>query len=446
MSARLSDLERLKEMLNDELISREEFLKLKAEVLSETPEPAETAEQGSRVSKSTSDRVTSGGSKGPKHPNLGSSLYRIAFGLGIASIFLGGFFGLLAWATVGISVWALYTLNDPNRRWMAWTGLALGIVFSFFNAYQNGHLDSLFTEDDSASASLSSSSSSTFVDGITLAEFERNWQDVLAVIEPNESEKWALEAKDTSPTSFELRLSGLTGPTFVRGSLSGEGHMENVGVHTLYAPDGEEGHAAETNEFLTAWEILCYTLDGRGTSTECAQEVGDGMGYSFQVLEDWDRYHEPIVPGGDSIRAEYVRDGVHWELLVSYGGISVSASLGTTAMPEPTTIARTTTYPENLIVDEIQDYSSSVLGFEVSTDSATTLASVRSICPDIDQREAAGEANPVLSLWLAIENEVPEVGFRKIAAFEIDEAVVHYCPEYQTLWSGVKAELGELLG
>ena len=46
MPSRFDDLERLQKMLNDELITREEFSTLKNELLSEAPESAETREVG----------------------------------------------------------------------------------------------------------------------------------------------------------------------------------------------------------------------------------------------------------------------------------------------------------------------------------------------------------------------------------------------------------------
>lgn len=143
MSTRLTDLERLQKMLNDELISPEEFSKLKAEVLSQIPETAGTVEEPPGSQAPNSDPAASIDSIGEQKQKI-PTLYKVALGLGIASALLGGFFGLLAWVTVGFSVWALYSLKDSNRRWMAWTGLALGIVFSLSNAYLNGHLDSLF--------------------------------------------------------------------------------------------------------------------------------------------------------------------------------------------------------------------------------------------------------------------------------------------------------------
>jgi len=73
----------------------------------------------------------------------GPTLYWVSLGAGVVSVFLGGTFGLIAWATVVLAVVALSTMKIPVGRWMAWTGLALGIVFSFMNLYLNGQLDGL---------------------------------------------------------------------------------------------------------------------------------------------------------------------------------------------------------------------------------------------------------------------------------------------------------------
>lgn len=55
MSSRLKDLERLQQMLNDELITHEEFSTLKDELLSEAPESAETCEKGRHSPEPNSD-------------------------------------------------------------------------------------------------------------------------------------------------------------------------------------------------------------------------------------------------------------------------------------------------------------------------------------------------------------------------------------------------------
>ena len=55
MASRFDDLERLQKMLNDKLITREEFSALKDELLSEAPESAETIEKGRHSPEPNSD-------------------------------------------------------------------------------------------------------------------------------------------------------------------------------------------------------------------------------------------------------------------------------------------------------------------------------------------------------------------------------------------------------
>ena len=120
---KIERLERLSKLFDDGKLSADEYETLKRQVLEEsapTPEqsgPPPTA-QSPPQQEAPERQVTPG-------------LYWAALVLGIASVFLGGTFGLVAWATVAVSAWALYSLKVDFRRWMAWTGVALGIVFSF---------------------------------------------------------------------------------------------------------------------------------------------------------------------------------------------------------------------------------------------------------------------------------------------------------------------------
>lgn len=75
--------------------------------------------------------------------NRTPTTYKVSLGLGIASLFLGGTFGLLAWVTVFISGLALLNESTRHRRWMPWVGLGSGITYSIVNAYLNGHLAGL---------------------------------------------------------------------------------------------------------------------------------------------------------------------------------------------------------------------------------------------------------------------------------------------------------------
>jgi hypothetical protein len=76
--------------------------------------------------------------------------YKLALCVGVLSILLGGTFGLLAWATVVVAVWALAATKVSARRWMAWTGLGLGVLFSVVNLYVNGHLDAILKNQPDA--------------------------------------------------------------------------------------------------------------------------------------------------------------------------------------------------------------------------------------------------------------------------------------------------------
>ena len=75
----------------------------------------------------------------PRQPSHG--LYVTCLVLAIASVFLGGTFGLLAWGTALSGVVALVR-EPPNhrQRWMAWTALGSGIAFSLVNAAMRGYL------------------------------------------------------------------------------------------------------------------------------------------------------------------------------------------------------------------------------------------------------------------------------------------------------------------
>lgn len=136
MSNVYETLERLARLLDEGKLTRDEFDSLKREIMS-TPDSAAmhvgSHEPGAR--ETTQPRT--GESGAPMDGGLVPQIYKWAFGLGLASVFLGGTFGLLAWATVALSGWALYSTRSKRGRWMAWVGLALGLVFSLMNIYLN---------------------------------------------------------------------------------------------------------------------------------------------------------------------------------------------------------------------------------------------------------------------------------------------------------------------
>lgn len=137
MTDKLAQLERLNKLLDEGRISESEYTDLKADVLNESG-----GEQVATHSPDDSAEPRPAPTPAPTRADT-PAIYKVALGAGIVSIFFGGTFGLLAWATVAIGAWALYSVKVDSRRWMAWTGLALGVVFSLMNLYLNGHLDAI---------------------------------------------------------------------------------------------------------------------------------------------------------------------------------------------------------------------------------------------------------------------------------------------------------------
>lgn len=146
MSDKLSQLDRLNKLLDEGRISESEYTDLKADVLNKPGVEQATHSMGD----SSDPRSTL-----TQTPTQGDtpSIYKIALGAGVVSIFFGGTFGILAWATVAIGAWALYSVKAEKRRWMAWAGLALGILFSLMNLYLNGHIESALDIGEEAPAS-----------------------------------------------------------------------------------------------------------------------------------------------------------------------------------------------------------------------------------------------------------------------------------------------------
>ena len=256
--------------------------------------------------------------------------YKVAMALGVASILIGGTFGLLAWGAVAVGAWALYAApREPHRRWMAWTGLALGILFSLVNAYLQGHIGSAAANDVASIPEVAATDgSASFVEGMTISDFESNW---IALVSSNEAgERWSLTQVRAKPDYVHLGLRGLASPaTNIDAYMDPQrGHVERFTLYMLNVMVGEPGFAAEIEDFITAWQLLCYSLDGPNGPSRCADEVAEGLGYTFAEILDWTEFHDPIPIGGEGGHfARYERDGVHWQLGIANNGMTVSAGL-----------------------------------------------------------------------------------------------------------------------
>jgi hypothetical protein len=65
-------------------------------------------------------------------------LYWASLGGAVLSVFFAGIFSPIAWVTVGVAGAALAKVKDQNMRWMAWSGLAVGVLFSMIGIVTSG--------------------------------------------------------------------------------------------------------------------------------------------------------------------------------------------------------------------------------------------------------------------------------------------------------------------
>lgn len=73
------------------------------------------------------------------HPK--SSMDTTALVLGIASVFLGGSFGIVPLSTLGLSIYALTGIPKPREGiWKSWVGLTLGILYTLVYLANYGYL------------------------------------------------------------------------------------------------------------------------------------------------------------------------------------------------------------------------------------------------------------------------------------------------------------------
>ncbi len=138
MSSRIDDLRDLARMLDEGKITQVEYEVVKTEILEapadewgEPTPPLETAEPGEGIE--TPDVPTDDSSQPPDWISFAKEippLYWSAVGASILTVFFAGSFTPIAWVAVAVSVTALVRVKSRQMRWMAWTGLIVGGVFS----------------------------------------------------------------------------------------------------------------------------------------------------------------------------------------------------------------------------------------------------------------------------------------------------------------------------
>lgn len=136
-STKIDGLERLAKLAETGRISEDEYVQLKSELIASDPSP-DAFEEAASAPIETPPHAEVQETRQPAPPTPG--IYHGALWMGIASIFLGSTFGLVSWATIGLSIYALTTTTAKHSRWMPWTGLVLGVTYGYINLYLNGYI------------------------------------------------------------------------------------------------------------------------------------------------------------------------------------------------------------------------------------------------------------------------------------------------------------------
>lgn len=160
MSSRLEDLRGLAQLLDEGKITQNEFEVVKTEILEASPDEWATPGSSNIASKNgeakadlngstpTMDEQEQHGPVAESEPTTGPdwlvfvkgipTVYWAAMGATVVTGLYGGSFAPIAWVTAAVGAYALVTNTVENGRWMAWTGVAAGVLFSLVAIFFSG--------------------------------------------------------------------------------------------------------------------------------------------------------------------------------------------------------------------------------------------------------------------------------------------------------------------
>ena len=107
-------------------------------------------------------------------------LYWASLGCALLSVLLGGTIAPIAWITAAVSIVALFMVKEKGMRWMAWTGLAVGLLFSMFGLFASSS-DDVAVAEPLATASADSAAPAEIPVGslgIEFADLKEGWNAV----------------------------------------------------------------------------------------------------------------------------------------------------------------------------------------------------------------------------------------------------------------------------
>ena len=267
VSSRLEDLSELARLLDDGKITQREFEVVKTELLeapveewADTPmevealiidgedAEVETVPAGIPVEEGESENDEA--ATDPDWLVFAKQipqLYWASLGAAVLTLFLGGTFAPIAWIAVAVSAVALIRVKDEGMRWMAYTGLALGLLFTTFALFASGEE---VVEAPPLAATASGSETVSEVPegslGIEFADLKEGWN---AVPDPPLIVTGITTSPEVGPLdSFLYRFDDAA-------VLAGAYNPADGHVYALMAKVGI-GHEARANMFVH----LCYLL------------------------------------------------------------------------------------------------------------------------------------------------------------------------------------------
>ncbi|MGH8915939.1 MAG: SHOCT domain-containing protein [Acidimicrobiia bacterium] len=228
-------------------------------------------------------------------------LYWASIGAGLLSVFFAGSFSPLAWATAVVAIVALVRVKDPNMRWMAWTGLAVGVLFSLLGMANSGSAGSVDAGPLPATSSEPEELEEIPVGslGVRFADLEEGWN---ALDEPPYILKGISTTPEAGPLdSFIYRFDG--------GAVLAGAY--NPSDDYIYALMGRAGVSHEASSSM--YVHLCYLLypgtqdcfdayvDESGVFGKTAAELANAD-HSSSWLYDSNEWRLEIANGIETLR------------------------------------------------------------------------------------------------------------------------------------------------
>jgi hypothetical protein len=312
LSSRLDDLRDLAQMLDEGKITQTEYEAIKTEILeapaedwAPAPSPApEAAEQGA-----VAVVVEDAPDNEPGVPDSAASaqdwltfakeiptLYWAAIGASVLTVFFAGSFQPLAWATAGLAIVALVKVKDRAMRWMGWTGLVVGVLFSVIALLNSGTAGTV----DASSLPATSETPVILEEipvgslGIRFGDLAEGWNDlpdpphILRGISTN-PEPGPLDSFIYTFDSGAI-LAGAYNPTdqFVYALMAkvnlADADLSNFYVHLCYLlyPGTQECFDA----YVDASGVFGKTVEELAETDHSASYVYDGNEWRVEILDD----------------------------------------------------------------------------------------------------------------------------------------------------------------